>query len=193
MAHVVGGRSGWLRTKLEPSGIEVSLPEYLKIDITESKDGREYFTILEGVHKGKKASVKLSADGSSNLGTMAMYRGAAKLVFNIAKGEVTYGGGVAKAITYPAKPIAKGIHNIQLPDFPHRIGSSYLGKTPYALNWFFLGNGNAVEGTNDRYLHTGERSAGCVTVNPTDWDKLYRYLILSRQGDNTNVGIIKVT
>ncbi len=192
MAHVVGGRSGWLRTKLEPSGIEVSLPEYLKVDITESKDGREYFTILEGVHKGKKASVKLSADGSSNLGTMAMYRGAAKLVFNIAKGEVTYGGGVAKAITHPDSPTPKGTHPIQIPDYPHRAGDTYLSTTPYTLSWFFLGVGNAVTNSSDRYLHTGTRSLGCVTVNPDEWTKLYKHLILSRTGDDRNVGTITV-
>lgn len=192
MAHVVGGRSGWLRTKLEPSGIEVSLPEYLKIDITKSKEGREYFTILEGVHKGKKASVKLSADGSSNLGTMAMYRGAAKLVFNIAKGEVTYGGGGVKAITSLDMPIPKGTHPIQIPDYPHRIGRTYLSTTPYTLSWFYLGVGNAVYGSNDNYLHTGNLSLGCVTVNPDEWTKLYKYLILSRTGDDRNVGTITV-
>ncbi len=192
MAHVVGGRSGWLRIKLEPSGIEVSLPEYLKIDITKSKEGREYFTILEGVHKGKKASVKLSGDGSSNLGIMAMYRGAAKLVFDIAKGEVSYGGGVAKAITDPDAPTPKGTHHIQIPDYPHRIGRTYISTTPYTLSWFYLGVGNAVSGSSDRYLHTGLGSLGCVTVNPDEWTKLYNHLILSRTGDDRNVGTITV-
>ena len=59
------------------------------------------------------------------------------------------------------------------------------------MNWFFLGVGNASYG-NDRYLHTGSISAGCVTVEPSNWEDIYKYLILSRQGDNTNVGIITI-
>ncbi|MBK6973753.1 MAG: hypothetical protein IPH26_12685 [Sterolibacteriaceae bacterium] len=39
----------------------------------------------------------------------------------------------------------------------------YLGQTPYAKTWFDLGTGNAVRGNNDRYLHTGRVSAGCIT------------------------------
>ena len=86
MMHVVGDDTGWLRVKLEAGKTIIALPEYLKVDLTKNKDGRDYFTILEGVHKGKKASVK-----ESNLATMAMYRGAANLVFDISKNEVTYG------------------------------------------------------------------------------------------------------
>lgn len=190
MTHIIGDYTGWLTVKLEPSGARVSLPEYLKVDLKETKDARDYFTIIEGVHKGKKASVK-----ESNLGTMAMYRGAAKLVFNISKGELSYGSGkIAKAITYPSKPTPKGTHFIQIPDFPHRGGRSYLGKSPYALSWLYLGVGNAVSGNsgNDRYLHTGLGSLGCVTVDPEDWTALYKHVILSRIGDGKNVGTITV-
>ena len=36
MTHIVGGHSGWLRVKLEPSGTIITLPEYLKVDLIET-------------------------------------------------------------------------------------------------------------------------------------------------------------
>ncbi len=55
------GGQGWLRVRLEPSGTVVLLPMYLKVRIDQKPNGgsaeRDYFTILEGEHTGKKASV----------------------------------------------------------------------------------------------------------------------------------------
>ena len=188
MSHISASSSGWMNVLFEPSGTLVALPHSLQVEITESKDERDFFTILEGVYKGKKASVK-----TGNLGGVSISTGPAKLIFDISKSLLTYGGSsTAKAITSVRNPIGKGTHKIQLPDFPHPIGNDYLRKSVYALSWFYMGIGHAVYGKNDRYLHTGARSNGCVTVSPADWTKVYNYLILSRQGDQTNVGIIKV-
>ena len=125
---------------------------------------------------------------------MSISTGPAKLIFDIGKSLLIYGGSsTAKAITYKKNPIGKGTHKIQLPDFPHgEYGNQYLSKSPYALSWFYMGIGHAIKGKNDRYLHTGMQSAGCITVAPEDWTKVYNYLILSRQGDGANVGIVQV-
>ncbi len=190
MTHIAANHSGWLTVLFEPSKVRVSLPNYLNVEIKKTKDKRDYFTILEGVHKGKEASVKVN-----NLGTSTVYLPPARLTFNLAKEELRYGTGkVASAITDEYNPIPKGSNKIQLPDFPHDLGSGYLGISTYSLSWFYLGLGNAISGQNgkDRYLHTGSISAGCVTVSPSDWDDLYKYLIRSREGDKTNVGIIKI-
>ena len=48
--YVVGDSSGWLRVKSEGSGIVVALPGYIRVDIGEVKNGREPFTVLEGVN-----------------------------------------------------------------------------------------------------------------------------------------------
>ena len=188
MSYISARDSGWMNVLFEPSGTLVALPHSLQVEVTKSKDGRDFFTILEGVYKGKKASVK-----AGNLGDVSITTGPAKLIFDIDKSLLTYGGSsTAKAITSEVNPISKGSHKIQLPDFPHPIGNNYLGKSAYALSWFYMGIGHAIYGKNDRYLHTGARSNGCVTVDPSDWTKVYNYIILSRQGDQTNVGIIKV-
>jgi hypothetical protein len=46
----------WLRVQLDRGPI-VSVPYGLKIQRTGKKEGREYFTILEGVNQGKLASI----------------------------------------------------------------------------------------------------------------------------------------
>ena len=188
---------------MEPSGTIIALPEYLKVEFiqtSEIKSGnivvekRDQFKILEGVHKGEFASVKQDPSGRSNLGKpLPAYGGPAAVVFNRAKKELTYQGNKkTRAITDPTAPTPLGAHNIQIPDFPHDIGRRYLVQTPYALSWFFIGQGRAVLGRNERYLHTGELSLGCVTVDPSGWTDLYKYLILCRKGDDYSVGTIRV-
>ncbi len=49
----------WLRVQLA-DGVIVSLPFGLKIKRMETQAGREHFEIIEGVYKGKKASVLLT-------------------------------------------------------------------------------------------------------------------------------------
>ncbi|MCE4540659.1 hypothetical protein LXT12_25835 [Pelomonas sp. P7] len=50
-------QSGWLAIRI-PEGI-VAVPEYLKVSENQTKDGRIYFSILEGRYKGKIASLAL--------------------------------------------------------------------------------------------------------------------------------------
>lgn len=187
--YVVGGHDGWLNVKREPSGVIVAIPEYLQVELIESKNGRDSFTILEGVERGKKFSVKTGNLKSGDPG----YRGMANLKFEITKELLTYSGGQIKAITDKDNPIEAGkSHPIQIPDFPHNGGIGYLARSVYAKNWFYLGVGNAVSGNNDRYLHPGRESAGCITVDALAWTRLYQYLILCRSGDGHAVGKITV-
>lgn len=186
--YVVGGHDGWLNVKREPSGAVVAIPEFLQVEVSESKNGRDHFTALEGVERGKKFSVKTGNLKSGN----PAYRLAAHLEFSRSKELLTYHGGQVKAITDPSQPIPIGSHPVQIPDFPHEKGVVYLAQTPYAKNWFYLGQGNAMPGGSDRYLHTGLGSLGCITVDPTGWTPLYQYLILCRRGDGKTVGMVTV-
>lgn len=198
--YIIGDANGWLRVRLEPGGEIIALPEYLRVDYQETKqvensnERRDYFTIYEGVHRGKKASVRLTSQGKTNLGfPLPAYRGPAILVFNIAKGEITYNGNKKiSAINDPENPIPFGRHNIQIPDYPHQYGNYYLTNTVYARTWFLIGDGISVIGQNERYLHPGRVTRGCATTSPDQWTDLYYYLIKSRQGDRKNVGTIKI-
>jgi hypothetical protein len=54
LRYAVGGPDGWLRIKRESAGEIISVPEHLQVELTSSGAGRDYVTVLEGVHRGKK-------------------------------------------------------------------------------------------------------------------------------------------
>ena len=121
------------------------------------------------------------------------YKPPARIEFNIMAQKLSFLGGDVRAITATgASAVPIGTHPVQIPDFPHELGSAYMGQSQYAKNWFYLGRSVAIPGNNDRYLHTGRVSLGCVTVDPNQWTKLYQYLILCRSGDGKTVGSIIV-
>ena len=119
---------------------------------------------------------------------LAFYHSGAHLEFS----RLTYQGHQAKAVTDKAFPIDLGVHQIQTPDFPHDKALSYRAESPYVKTWFFLGQGVARHGSDDRYLHPGSNSLGCITVKPSEWTRLYRYLILCRSRDAKTVGKVFV-
>ncbi|CAM3817191.1 hypothetical protein [Paracidovorax anthurii] len=186
--YVVGGSDGWLNAKREGSGAIIALPEMLQVEFHASADSRDQFTVQEGVERGKKFSVKSGYLKTGNPG----WRGTASLQFSLGQQRLTFPGGQIKAITHPRNPIRLGSHPIQLPDFPHSMGAIYSNQSPYAKTWFYLGQGHAIPGNNDRYLHPGSVSAGCITVDPGEWTTLYKYLILCRRGDGTTMGTVTV-
>jgi hypothetical protein len=110
------------------------------------------------------------------------------LTFNRETEKLSIEGlGTYHVITYKSNPISKGIHDIEMPDAPHRLGSGYLSDSRYSKTWFRVGH------SGDRYLHPGTRSAGCITVKDTKrWTEIYRRLIISRKHDSRSVGVVKV-
>lgn len=191
--YIIGDRKGWLKVKLD-LGRVISLPEYIKVNFLGRISNRDNFEILEGVHKGKKASVSERGAEISWLGSpMPIYKSAVSLTFKISTSLLETPIGDVQAITDSINPIPPGIYPIQLPDFPHNLGEPYLDQATKALTWFYLGTGNAVQGKNDRYLHTGLGSEGCVTVKEIDkWDRLYKSLIRARALGGKKIGTINV-
>lgn len=153
--YTIGGVDGWLNVKREPSGGIVAIPEFTQVELEAADNGRDHFKILEGVERGKKFSVK---SGNLKFGSPG-YRATASLQFNPVKELITYPGGQVKAVTHTRNPIPVGVNPIQIPDFPHQLGAGYMAQSTYAKSWFYLGNGNAIPGNNDRYLtyRLGER------------------------------------
>lgn len=188
VSAVVGGSDGWLNVKREGSDTVIALPEYLRVEHRASQNGRDHFSPLEGIEKGRLLSVRSGHLRSGLPG----YHAAAMLTFHVRKERLSYAGLEVKAITHPRNPIAEGTHPVQIPDFPHAAGGGYSSVSQYAKSWFYLGHGHAMPGNNDRYLHPGSISAGCITVDPGAWTALYRYLILCRRGDGQTVGTVTV-
>ncbi|UPK41170.1 hypothetical protein [Paenibacillus pabuli] len=182
---------GWLLVRLSGSQNPEALPQYLRVDYTNTDAGREHFKIIEGAYLGKEGSVKLKEDGSSYLANGDPKLPAAKVHFVIENKKLWYedGGwiGPIDAKTHPDNKVPVGIHDIEIPDNPHKVPEDYMQKSIFAKTWFRISH------SGDRYLHTGSVSAGCVTVTDIPkWTDLYNYLIARRKGDSKSIGEIHV-
>jgi hypothetical protein len=172
---------------------------------------RDFFKILEGAHRNKIACVKTSSGLSSHASSSRWFQaayptGAAYLKFvtdrvseNEIHGVLTFSGTTIKAFTTITVPgtsaaqvlIKAGEYWLKIPDAPHLGGQHYTGRCKSPSTWFRIVH--AAGGYyGERYLHPGQVSAGCITVLPEGWDKLYDYLINARIGDMQNVGKIQV-
>lgn len=187
--NIVGGRDGWMRIRVEPVGDIVSVPEHLLVEVAETKGGRDFFTVLEGIHRGKRCSLT-----AGNLTPAAIpFRRAAQLYFSKSEGILTCGT-LRIGAQMRGNPIANGEHPVQIPDFPHVKGAKYMDESRFAKSWFFLGYGSAKEGDQgeDRYLHPGILSGGCVTIDALDWTALYELIIRCRSNDGITIGSLIV-
>lgn len=181
-------RQGWLRVKPDNGGEEFSIPIHLKVQLGGKDDGREHFAILEGIRKNTKASVKLKKDSPSRFSKNNPHKKSAILIYSISKKTLKFGKKTYKTTDYPEAPWTKGIYNIEIPDNPHKLGLAFIGLAPHAITWFRISHPDG-----DRYLHTGGRSRGCITlIEQKRWDELYWILISTRRGDNLNIGTITV-
>jgi len=159
----------WLRVKLDAGDI-VSVPYGLKVNETGVVSGREHFEILEGVYKGKSASVT-SRPGQSYLGQLTHGPGAT-LRFDRAKQTLSFGslgtfnafsGGGHRGFT----PVAAGKHLLAIPAYPSaQTRAAYGTWTKYHNLWFRIGTDVA----GSRFLHPGAISDGCVTVRQFIYD-----------------------
>lgn len=181
---------GWLIVILDNNGKEFSTPINLKVQLDHRDRNREYFTVLEGTLKNTKASVLLKRDDSSRFSRINPHKKQVNLTYSISKKTLKFGKKVYKTIDYSDAPWTKGVYNIEIPDNPHRGGWNYLNKAPHATTWFRI----AYLNENDRYVHTGERSLGCITlIESGRWEELYSVFISARKGDGFNIGTIEIT
>jgi hypothetical protein len=151
---------------------------------------RDFFTILEGPHEGKKAFVKTR--GSGSWFQPARPNGSAHLIFEMETdgsdgltwGTLSFSGGNVKAFTETDEMPTQGTHDLRIPDAPHKGGRDYLGSCKKPMTWFRIGN------NGDRYVHPGTGTRGCITVPLEHWDRVYDYLINARKGDLQTVGTV---
>jgi hypothetical protein len=160
----------WLRVKLTDGSI-ASLPYGLKVKRLEVKDGREHFEILEGVNKGKKASVQLRIGGSylttklshSRAATVQFDRKNQTLSFQGRGSYNAFSGGGHAGYTQ----IAPGSYELAIPAYPSaQTRAAYHIYTSYHNSWFRIGTST----TGSRFLHAGMISEGCVTVRQFIYD-----------------------
>ncbi len=178
---------------LTPAGTALQVTPGNRYFLLQDKTGheREFFTILEGPYRNKKACVSVQR-GMSCFGT-PRYTGCANLHFTLEKtnggktfGTLRFGTDAVPAYTVSSQPPPSGIHSLELPDVPHKWGQIYQNESESPITWFRIGN------AGDRYIQPGQASNGCIAVDPAHWSKLYRYLIRSRKGDMINAGTVQV-
>lgn len=80
-----------------------------------------------------------------------------------------------------------GEFDVLIADMPHPKGSRYFEYSVFASTWFRIIDGD------EKYIHTGKVSDGCLTITNHDkWNEMYSLLILARKGDGRHIGTLKV-
>lgn len=192
------GGQGFVDVIVSSNGERIPLPGYLKSNYIKIANNRDYFIPYEGKWKDQELSITRKPDGESYLIEGKVLE-AARIVVNPAKEKLWYGAvgsevGPVFAQLFPGNPLPDGVYNLAVPDEPHRdFGAKYLNETPYAMVWYPIPadiNQDGIE--DDRFLHCGNVSAGCVTVRDVKhWTKLHRYLYNRRLKDGF-VGIVTI-
>ncbi len=178
--------NSWLSVRLD-AGFEGKLPHLLAVELTELTAQAKRFRILEGRYQGELAQISASPRHDYLRQEIGVRRGAAQMILlrgaqRLRIAEV----GEFSIIVDPLNPIPLGSHRVEIPDEPHDRGVPYLDRAKYARTWFRIGD------RGDRYLHTGETTAGCATVDTVEsWDEICRVLLRSRL-DSQAVGTIEV-
>ncbi len=187
MWYVPDEGDGWLKVVRENNKSKINLPAFLKVRVDRDDGKREYFTILEGPYRSKNASVVLRENGSSQFMSDVEHEPMARAAYSISQKIFTLNGKKYKTTDYPGYPWEKGLYDIEIPDYPHPGGSRYLELALKARIWFRIGH------SGERYLHTGSRSLGCITITEkTLWAEIYNTLIKARKGDFMSVGVLEV-
>ena len=206
-----GTDSGWLRVRLDNSK-SAFLCERTKIQITNSKEGRTYFKIMDGSFKGQLASLtdgnaKLYLSGekptisSSGAVIEVIYSGEKREIYSEIRGNIEQtparlgfmGNTATISLTTigadSLNPLPKGTYKILVPDVPHDKDYTEQYKPAYpALKCHQVWLPIEYQ-TNNRYVHVGAISEGCVTVlDLKSWNQIYDYLISHRQTDPRYVG-----
>ncbi len=174
----VPGTADWLTVQLE-NGQRVSLPYGLKVEFAGRKDSRDYFTILEGVNKGGRASVAQKGTDQSYLVTGVHHLPPGLIRFDSKTQHIYFGDrgpynafsgtgtGVEQGRSVNYTPVPPGTYLLAIPAYPSAQTRPQYGTwTKFYRTWFRIG----LSHSGSRFLHTGEISDGCVTVRPFLYD-----------------------
>ncbi len=209
-------KHGWLKV-LKASNQNAFLPEYTKLQITESKNRRVYFKVLDGFNAGMLANLQ-DINASEYLGRKAPLQTPVVINVRYGKEEEVFSDtlhtkplqqtatltveGVSALITLNTSkdprrrlhtPLPPGKYKVGLPLPTHdKDMTSYYRKTQPDLRadqiWFPIEYGN-----NTRFVHVGNVSHGCVTVMALDkWNAVYQAIISHRVPGTNDVGYIVV-
>jgi hypothetical protein len=178
--------NSWLSVRFD-AGFEEEIPHLLAVELVEITAQAIRFRILEGRYKGELAQISNSPRRDYLRQEVGVRREAAQMVLRSGVQRLQIGGvGEFSVMVDPRNPIPRGTYRVEIPDEPHDKGAPYLDRAKYARTWFRIGD------QGDRYLHTGEVTVGCATVNAVEsWDEICKVLLRSRL-DSQAVGTLEV-
>ena len=205
---------GWINGKLVKKdgsyGDQISLPYGLMVEHYKTEAGKEYFKILEGKYKGKKARLLIPNNKKTRLKSSFKYKSACKIdyiykniinngKYDFVTGEVKVNGIATsfKAFSFNDERLSAGEYYLEIPDEPHPKGASYEKYSLFSKSWFRIKY--PAKPKSAYYLHLGRASDGCITVyapdvNPADtWTKIYNQIVTCRvEGMPGIIGKVRV-
>ncbi|TSC55714.1 MAG: hypothetical protein G01um101418_735 [Parcubacteria group bacterium Gr01-1014_18] len=193
MQYVEEQIHGFLLVKMDGYEKEQSLPAFLKVRLDRREDMRDYFTVMEGWRQGETGSIKLKDNGTSYLIPGNPYKGPVRMKYSRSTRNLIVKGTTYLAIEYPGEPWEKGFYDIEIADHPHEGGIKYQDIASKATVWFHIGHERRKGKDEEKYIHTGNGTLGCITLtNKRKWNELYNILIISRLGDSKSIGVLEV-
>jgi hypothetical protein len=209
------GSDGWLQARAD-AGALLPLSKYTKVVLTESRAGRTYFKVMDGLAKGRTLSLG-DANAQEYLGSRAPTASPASIVVTYGKyveGWVSAArnnqkldqqmatlevAGISAQVTMNSvwgtgfTPLPAGSYVVLLPDAPHQADMTrfYRRVEPnlkFDQVWFPIKHGD-----NSRYVHVGNLSDGCVTVlDLARWADIHEALISHRSPDGESLAKLEV-
>ncbi|MEM7374374.1 MAG: hypothetical protein AAF587_37615 [Bacteroidota bacterium] len=188
----------WLKIKI--GSHEKPLSRYARVKDLSRVGNREHFTIVDWPYENQRASVSEQSASASRFKTVSYDDAGGLIVYNRSRKELTYGSNRSPIKSFMSNALQAGNYKLFVPDHPHVGGQQYLSLSKYATVWFRID----APDSNDRYLHMGSSTAGCVTCGEvgtaggTDadkrrWTEVYKYLINKRLKRSPKyVGILKI-
>lgn len=178
---------GWLNVLVEGIDKSVSLPKYLAVERIDKKDNRIQFRILEGFYENKLASVNAPSGSDDYFKTGILERFPIDMSYIKSSKTFILNGKKYQAVEDEFNKLNIGEFDVLIADMPHEGGWDYFKHSVFASTWFRIMDGD------EKYIHTGKVSNGCLTITNHDkWDEVYSLLILARKGDGRHIGTLKV-
>lgn len=188
---------GWVKVMI--NGTKTGAASGTKVSLNNSSGGRDAGVIQEGILQGQSFDVStgfldpsypridaLDIKVTRHPGGGVVIGGKTydlELNLSYKENDVVKSGGPFAAKTHATNPTPTGLHDVEIPDFPHDLGLPY---GPFGTVWFRIGH------SGDRYMHPGRDSAGCITCAPRDWQAIYRVAHRGRSNDGKSVGVLNM-
>lgn len=193
MHYVEEQEDGFLWVEIDGYEKVQALPAFLKVRLDRHEEGRDYFTIMEGWRQGETGSVTTKDNGESYVLPGNPYTRPIRMTYSRSKKRLKVKGKSYKTVEHPGEPWKNGLYDIEIADYPHKGGVRYVKEAPKAKVWFHIGHEHEQGKDEEKYIHTGEATLGCITLTELKrWNEIYEVFIRARLGDSKSIGVLEV-